>query len=457
MELKRPQRRFGEDTDPFKGDDLNRKAEILEITPIITASAPRAVMAIDAPWGTGKTAFVKMWAKHLNNEGGVALYFNAWETDFELDPLIPFMGEMDKELSKRKKGKTKEKWVSKWESAQGTLKTALPALAGAFVQRVAGNEFVDVAKQLAGEAFNNYGENISELEKFREALRQFVDSTDTKRVVVFVDELDRCRPDYAVKVLERIKHLFEETGLMFILALDREQLCHSIKGLYGAGLDADIYLRRFIDFNYTMLKPDMSAFLKSLVKDLGMTAIFNKRATNPELASEKTHFLDALALLAQACGFSLRDMEHLVLRANIVLVAAEKSNEYIRAHLLALLIAVRHDNPYVYNNFIRPGNSAWGMMDYWDTKLEQAGVFGHPPHVTAASRIASRLLLGKGVTAEVFEQTRGHLYENAETFAEGKKEYARQIKDDLYSDTWGPYTMTYLVEKIEMAGRFQIR
>lgn len=453
MELKRPQRRFGEDPDPFKGDDLKRQAEILEITPIITASAPRAVMAIDAPWGTGKTAFVKMWAKHLNNEGVFALYFNAWETDFEMDPLVPFMGEMDKELSKRIKGKTKKKW----EAAQGILKTALPALAGAFVQRVAGAEFVDVAKQLAGETLNNYGANISELEKFRKALRQFVYATDAKRVIVFVDELDRCRPDYAVKVLERIKHLFEETGLMFILALNREQLCHSIKGLYGAGLNADVYLRRFIDFNYTMLKPDMSAFLKSLVKDLGMTAIFNKRATNPVLAYEETHFLDALALLAQVYGFSLRDMEHLVLRANIALVAAEKSNDHIRAHLLALLIAVRHDNPGIYNDFIRLGHSVWDMMDYWDNKLEQVGAFGNSAHVTTASRITSRLLLGKEVTADMFEQTRGHLYENAETFAEGKKEYARQIKEDLYRDTWGPYTMTYLVEKIEMAGRFQIR
>jgi predicted KAP-like P-loop ATPase len=61
-----------------------------------------------------------------------------------------------------------------------------------------------------------------------------------------VDELDRCRPDYAIRVLERIKHFFDISGIVFIIGMDRNQLCHSICGLYGERFNSSEYLKKFI-------------------------------------------------------------------------------------------------------------------------------------------------------------------------------------------------------------------
>jgi hypothetical protein len=68
---------------------------------------------------------------------------------------------------------------------------------------------------------------------------------DSPKLLVIVDELDRCRPDYAVSYLETIKHVFAIRGMVFVLSLDLEQFRHSVGALYGAGLEFKEYFRKF--------------------------------------------------------------------------------------------------------------------------------------------------------------------------------------------------------------------
>lgn len=80
-------------------------------------------------------------------------------------------------------------------------------------------------------------------------------------MIFIIDELDRCNPYYAVKVLERIKHLFNIPNIVFVLSIDKEQLSNSIRGYYGSDLiKADEYLKRFIDIEYTLPDPDVDVF-----------------------------------------------------------------------------------------------------------------------------------------------------------------------------------------------------
>jgi predicted KAP-like P-loop ATPase len=69
---------------------------------------------------------------------------------------------------------------------------------------------------------------------------------------VMIDELDRCRPSYAVTVLERVKHLFEANDVVFIFATDTNQLQHTIRGAYGGDFDGRSYLSRFFDRRYSV-------------------------------------------------------------------------------------------------------------------------------------------------------------------------------------------------------------
>lgn len=97
------------------------------------------------------------------------------------------------------------------------------------------------------------------LRNLRAACSRFIaDNAGEKPVVFFIDELDRCRPDYSVKVLERIKHLFDLPNIIFVLSVNKKQLGHAIQGFYGtSSLDADDYLRRFIDLESLVSKENL--------------------------------------------------------------------------------------------------------------------------------------------------------------------------------------------------------
>lgn len=78
---------------------------------------------------------------------------------------------------------------------------------------------------------------------------------------IFIDELDRCRPSYAVEMLETIKHIFDIDGVVFVVATDTEQLQHAVKAVYGEGFDAKIYLGRFFNSRYSLKSPNLDNFL----------------------------------------------------------------------------------------------------------------------------------------------------------------------------------------------------
>lgn len=83
------------------------------------------------------------------------------------------------------------------------------------------------------------------MKHLQDTIKKFV--ADSKmQVLFFVDELDRCRPDYAILYLETIKHIFDVKGATFILAADRQQLENSAKTAFGADLDFDEYYRKFV-------------------------------------------------------------------------------------------------------------------------------------------------------------------------------------------------------------------
>ena len=166
-----------------------------------------------------------------------------------------------------------------------------------------------IRREIAETATQDIFTHHSKLYEFKTALGEFAKVQTDKHIVIFVDELDRCRPDYAVKVLERIKHLFEAPGLVFVLATNREQLCHSINALYGAKFDADTYLRRFIEFDFTLKKPNMKSFIGSRIYSLGIDEFLMGRAKISTLQHDCQNLCDTLMSLARIYNSSLRDAE----------------------------------------------------------------------------------------------------------------------------------------------------
>ncbi len=359
-------------SDPFKSDLLGREEEILNLSLLASNVNSPAVIAIDSRWGTGKTTFIKLWEQHLKAENAPSLYFNAWETDFSDDPLVSFLGEMNEGLKNLigASKKTNEAWEKTKAAGKQIAKQGIPALirigtAGIIdADKIIEDEMVKAAGSLASDALDNYLKQKEAISEFHNALASFVEnSANGKQLVIFVDELDRCRPNYAIELLERIKHLFNIEGLVFVLALDKEQLGHSIEAVYGNGIDSVGYLRRFIDFEYKLKKPNISKYIESLLLSLQLQEFFNTRKQYRDLKYDQEHLQNVFTMLASGLQLSLREIEQFLASINIAIRTA-KENEPPFSALLVFLIISKHFEPNTYQRYISGANDESELIDY---------------------------------------------------------------------------------------------
>lgn len=345
---------------PFACDQLNRKGEIENLSVLLQNVNSPTVLAIDSRWGTGKTTFIQMWKHYLKNKGIESLYFNAWATDFSEDPLVSFLGEMNEGLEGL--FGTSEQSRMAWSKAKSVgkqiAKRGIPALikigtAGVIdADKIVEEELSKAMESLAGDALDDYIKAKNAINEFHESLTRLIKlSSDSKSIVIFVDELDRCRPTYAITLLERIKHLFNIKGLVFVLALDKKQLGHSISAVYGSGLDSSGYLRRFIDFEYQLKCPDKKGYIDSLLSTLSLGEYFEQRKKYREFQFDHKHLANVFLMLAECHELSLREIEQFLASINLALRSA-KEDEYIHPALLAFLVVTKNTHPEQYQRYI---------------------------------------------------------------------------------------------------------
>ena len=449
MKQKIQPQEFGKNKkDPFEGDLLNRKREIEDLTPMIKTIASPAVMALDAPWGAGKTAFIKMWAAHLrHNEGILSPYFNAWQTDLAVDPLAPFMEKITEQLPGKDGAKLLE-----------GVRDILPLIAGDVVSKYAGNALGCVTKKSMEKLFTHH----SKMKKFRDELERIATSTEAGRMVIFVDELDRCRPDYAVKVLERIKHLFEVPGLIFVLAVNFKQLRAFTNAVYGAQMDdAEIYLRRFIEFDFSIKKPDMVKFIRARLESLGVNKFLSGRKNIELFGADDEILLKTLALLARLYDSSLRDAEQLIMRVVLVLYSLDKeAKQPFYPALLAFLVLARQEMPDAYGKYVSSENGE-DIVAEWERKLEESGVYdesaGIAAYITAHVRLANHYAQrADGLSYSDFAEKHDKAIKDSRTPEERvyRQHVSKHVQNINNSYAWG-ISLSSLAKKIELADKFR--
>ena len=255
---------------PFENCKLNRKAHADVLTKVIENYSEGFVLSINNKWGAGKTTFIKMWQQDLDNRGFKTIYFNAWENDFVDNSLSALLGELNGLVT----NDGNQKFKDLLSVGAKLTKNIAPALVKGLAGKIIGDEgvkevikgvsdtFVDVFEEEV-KAYVNKKETIKD---FRQKLKEFVASIQTDKTLVFIiDELDRCRPNYAVSILEQMKHFFCVPNIVFVLSIDKEQLKHAICGVYGSDkIDTQEYLKRFIDLEYSIPEPKTSSFIRYL-------------------------------------------------------------------------------------------------------------------------------------------------------------------------------------------------
>lgn len=247
--------------DALTQDPLHRKREIEGFLKMLIAVEPPYTFVIDAPWGSGKTFFVKQVARvlqmanpaldinleTLNATLGetatelpatpcLPIYFNAWEDDHFENPILPILASIANAADEQsvKGGKDFGKGVI------GAIEAAASLIGY-------GGDINGVIENFSGTDFLEQYKNEKELRgKIDELIKTNLPEV-ADRAIIFIDELDRCRPEFAIKVLEQTKTLFQQDNIVVVYSTDITQLAHSLQGVYGPRFDGRKYLERFYD------------------------------------------------------------------------------------------------------------------------------------------------------------------------------------------------------------------
>lgn len=251
-------------SEPFKYDALERKPVVEFLRDLIKQIEGPFVLALDSPWGTGKTTVVRMLRRSLEIDGFQCVYFNAWKDDYVTDPLVPIVSAIDElkalDDSANESFRSSMAVVKKAVGpiAKRALKAAIKmgTMGVLDVDEAIEEATADAASEAASDLIDAFQKEKASLEQFRDALEKAVgklsENDPPRPLIFFIDELDRCRPSYAIELLERVKHIFDVPNMVFVLSIDKKQLEAITAAVYGERIDAPEYLRRFIDLEYAL-------------------------------------------------------------------------------------------------------------------------------------------------------------------------------------------------------------
>ncbi len=361
-----------EEGDPFDNCKLERKKYAEVLTTIVSTYADGFVLAINNKWGTGKTTFIRMWKQQLKNEKFQTLYFNAWENDFQPEVLIALISELS-EL--RDKGE--ENFNSLVEKAAKFLRKAAPAVAKGVVSKALGEgaiaDLSEAVTEFTTEELEGQIQSFTDAKKgiidFRTSLEKFVKKVNNGKPVVFIiDELDRCRPNYAVSVLEEVKHLFSVPGIVFVLSIDKEQLGHAIRGVYGSEhIDSDEYLRRFIDVEYTLPEPSTDLYVDYLYDYFNFNSFFSHEERQQyTIVNDDPHTLKAFAkTLFKKSKLTLRQQLSIVSQTKLT-IKSFRLSDFVIPNLLIFLVYARDRQKSFYKKVCSKSLSLQEVIDNYE-------------------------------------------------------------------------------------------
>jgi len=341
--------------EPFLNDELNREPQAESLKKLLHVYKDGAVLAVNGTWGVGKTTFIRMWKQKLENEGYKVVYYNSWEDDINNEPLFTMIKKL-KDVSGTDNSKLievlKEGGKILTSIVMGTVTEWSGALGSVFKAGVKGG--AGQVEKLIYSALDDNDDTANALNDFKSSLEKFAQSVSTegKPLVYIVDELDRCSPSFGVKVLERIKHLFDVPNVIFVLSIDLQQFCYSINGYFGSDkFNSEDYLRRFIDYYYDLIEPGSIDYCQFLYHYYGFDEFVEDDEMN-EFGYGNCLF--TLEVLIKLKKITLRQLDRIFMAARIVFVDKlgwsrdiymEGYGKYLRSVIffLAYLKTCNHD------------------------------------------------------------------------------------------------------------------
>ena len=341
----------------WEGDLWDRKRLGIQLTKYVDRLQCGAVLALDARWGEGKTWFVRHWQKHLEDENHNVIYLDAFANDYLDDPFLTIAAEISQAFksSDNIDDADVNSFNEKTASVLISLAAILPVIAakaglhwiglggaGEALQEVYkdGKDVYDsVSDEITGKLKEHIEKKIENhhLEKetiqdFKKELNQLADKLE-KPLVFIIDELDRCRPDFAIRLIERIKHFFDIPKIVFVLVMDKTQFSKVVCHNYGYDEKlGEEYLDKFVDFTVGLntLTPKLQDNLKINIYD-----VFEKLGLDFSDAKFEC-CVDLIAFYVKDQSLSKRSI--IKLASQFALLYSEKFDKYKNQILIILLV-----------------------------------------------------------------------------------------------------------------------
>ena len=320
--------------------------------------------------GAGKTTFLRMLCQHLRNQGFHVVEFNAWETDFAGSPFEALSAELTQKLETNPSVKIRNKTKRLRTAANriaGVLASAV--LAGAasqlpFIGTATSKAMLGVVNMLGKDRTSQYARLQREIKAFKatmaEISKELADQNQGRPLVITIDELDRCRPSYAIELLETAKHFFSTSDAVFVLAVNSGQLAHSVRSIYGAQFDTEGYLARFFDLPLRLINDDRDRFVRHVLDETGLRETIRAKARAsdaefPGLASWSSRIeiasIELLRALLDKPDLGLRQARQAANRLNLTLSLMGNAEPWMTLTVIIALI-LRIGEPDTYWRFL---------------------------------------------------------------------------------------------------------
>lgn len=351
----------------LKDDLLDRNIDVWRFARLCNSIEGKCSIALDAKWGQGKTFFVRhvqLLIESFNEffttvteeekntihsifsqyrgrgedaavfEPQVCVYYDAWANDNDCDPILSLVYAIVKSVAQN----------YKFSKGIDGIQAAV-AIADFFT----GKNISDILE------LKHKADPLAELKSQKDIfplVNELVDNLlneQGNRLIIFIDELDRCKPDYAVQLLERIKHYFTNERITFVFSVNTDELQHTIKCHYGEGFDACRYLDRFFDYRISLPPANMKNYYSKI--GLYKSEVFEK----------------VCKAIIREYGLGIRETEKFYRMAKIAAYKPthgskwgfddENGKLFARCFIVPIIIGLKMVDMKAYNEFIEGKDS----------------------------------------------------------------------------------------------------
>lgn len=335
------------------------------------------VMALDSAWGTGKSHFLKLLEEDIeeNHKNIKVVKYNAWENDYCDNAFNPLIYDVLKSDALGLNTEDKADFDNIKKLLSSVAKIGI-SLGKQFIKKKVETEYglnveeaIDeaikakepikdfmfkVAKNL--EDINSERKNFDVLKECLNKAVENVSNVETKLLII-IDELDRCKPTFAIETLEIVKHIFDINNVVFLFTIDIQQLSHSISSVYGQGFDSVGYLCRFFDYIAKLPTPNVSDYVKWQFESIDTipNSEHMQWSLNIEKEPLKQTITTFITTLSSIFAFSLRDLDTVIQSYKIMLDSFLSKYIIPGAHMVYIFyLSLKYKYPEIfYEIFIK--------------------------------------------------------------------------------------------------------